>query len=62
MSGRTQKQITYMRNENMPTNEEIIDEKLSEVLISRLTRDDLYEMLDEARYEGYLEGRNGDDQ
>lgn len=51
-----------MRNENMPTNEEIIDEKLSEVLISRLTRDDLYEMLDEARYEGYLEGRNGDDQ
>ena len=51
-----------MRNETMPTNEEIIDEKLSEVPISRLTWDDLYEMLDKARYEGYLEGHNGDDQ
>ena len=37
------------RNENMPTNEEIINEKLSEVLISRLGISDLYEMLDKAR-------------
>ena len=33
----------------MPTNEEIINEKLSEVLISRLGISDLYEMLDKAR-------------
>lgn len=46
----------------MLTNEEIINEKLSEVLLSQLGIDDLYEMLDKARHEGYLEGRNGDDQ
>ena len=46
----------------MPTNEEIINEKLNEVLISRLGIGDLYEMLDKARHEGYLEGRNGDEQ
>lgn len=33
----------------MPTNDEIINEKLNEVLISRLGISDLYEMLDKAR-------------
>lgn len=33
----------------MPTNDEIINEKLNEVLISRLGIGDLYEMVDQAR-------------